>query len=429
MLVGIYIITIEYLKLVLVLCGIMNYKFKKSVAALIVFLITIVLTLIDCIYDDAALISLIVYINMISVALSVSGKKRFLSSFLSFWGISCIDGLIFTVVKMMFQLSDSDTSLGTVLYCVMNSISLILFIVVAILMQKFYYKKRKEKNIIVSNVKSLYMILLAVGLLTATFYMAPFVIEGFADSDNIRRMIGVSVAITGILFLIIGVLLLYNYSSKQHYKNIAEMNDRLLQMQKNYYQVLLDKEVETRRFRHDISNHIICIDELMKNGKYEQVTEYLSDLRNMSAELTNKYSTGNMLVNAILNDIAGRYGKVELNWQGLIPNEMKLSDTDICTIFSNTLDNAFCAASACEKDGFVKVKIINESGKTIVTIENNMKNDIKEVDGKFHTSKKDKDNHGFGVMNVKRCVEKCNGLIDIEYTKDIFRVKIVLSNV
>jgi len=360
--------------------------------------------------------------------LSVFEKKRFLSSFMSYWGIACIDCLILTVVKLVFHLSNGEASGNTVLYCVINSISIFIFMAVSILLQKSYYKTHKGKNVIVSDVKSVYMILLSIGLLTATFYMAPYVSDGFPDSDEVKRMIGVSVAITGILFLIIGGLLLYNYSSKQHYKNIAEMNDRLLQMQKNYYQVLLDKEVETRRFRHDISNHIICIDELMKNGKYEQATEYLSDIRNMSAELSNKYSTGNMLVNAILSDIAGRYGKVELNWQGLIPNEMKLSDTDICTIFSNTLDNAFCAASACEEDGFVKVKIINESGKTIVTIENNMKNDIKEVDGKLHTSKKDKGNHGFGVINVKRCVEKCNGMIDFEHTKDIFRVKIMLHN-
>lgn len=43
---------------------------------------------------------------------------------------------------------------------------------------------------------------------------------------------------------------------------VAIINEKLLETQADYYKMLLEKEDETRKFRHDMSNHIICIDAL-----------------------------------------------------------------------------------------------------------------------------------------------------------------------
>lgn len=60
---------------------------------------------------------------------------------------------------------------------------------------------------------------------------------------------------------------------------VAIINEKLLETQADYYKMLLEKEDETRKFRHDMSNHIICIDALSQEKKYDEMQSYLSSLK------------------------------------------------------------------------------------------------------------------------------------------------------
>ena len=54
---------------------------------------------------------------------------------------------------------------------------------------------------------------------------------------------------------------------------------------------------------------------------------------------------------------------------------------------------------------------------------------IKEKNGEFVTTKKDKNLlHGIGIKNVRKVVSDLNGQIDISYTDDTFHVGILLPN-
>lgn len=46
----------------------------------------------------------------------------------------------------------------------------------------------------------------------------------------------------------------------------------------------------------------------------------------------------------------------------------------------------------------------------------------------FYTSKKEKDEHGWGIESVKQIVRKYNGEIDFKYDKDFFEVEIIISD-
>ena len=54
--------------------------------------------------------------------------------------------------------------------------------------------------------------------------------------------------------------------------------------------------------------------------------------------------------------------------------------------------------------------------------------DYYEKNTKFYTSKKEKDEHGWGIESVKQIVRKYNGEIDFKYDKDFFEVEIIISD-
>ena len=68
----------------------------------------------------------------------------------------------------------------------------------------------------------------------------------------------------------------------------------------------------------------------------------------------------------------------------------------------------------------MELNVVFEKGVLQIEIENsyNGKLDIKE--GKFLTTKTDKRFHGIGLSNVKRIVEKYNGLIEIQSGENVF---------
>ena len=48
---------------------------------------------------------------------------------------------------------------------------------------------------------------------------------------------------------------------------------------------------------------------------------------------------------------------------------------------------------------------------------------------KLITSKPDKKNHGFGIMNVKECAAAIGGSVDYKFTDSDFTAEVILPNV
>lgn len=420
---------VECMKLLLCMCGILNYKFRKSVAAVILLVLSIIVLVVMGIVDNQHRATLFIMISIIICVLSVEGKRKTLFCPLSFFVICCIDDLLMLIVKIVLSIPSEAFDNNSFAGAIVNSLSLVLLTGVAMALQHFYYKKRSSEKYSIHNSSILYIVLFLIGQIAATIYIAPFTLENYKNTLRNDRIVAVSVCILSILFFILGTLLIYNNSAKKRYKQVAEINKKLLETQQDYYMMLIDKDTETRKFRHDISNHILCVDTLIKQKEYEEAEKYLADLRDSLSDLRIKYQTGNMLVNAIVNDISSKYESVNFVWEGMFPQNLKLSNMDLCVIFSNVLENAFYAASGCTEQGNVNVAVKSITNSIMICVENDISAPVKEAKGKFLTQKTDKKNHGFGTMNVRTCVNTNGGSVEYKYTDKIFTVEITLPNV
>ncbi|MBP3617470.1 MAG: GHKL domain-containing protein [Lachnospiraceae bacterium] len=428
MIINIMFFTMECVKLSLALFGILNFKYKKkAVAPWVVLGVCMICLVIKGIQDNDYRISTFLYFSVIVCGLLAEGKRRFLWAFSSYLGICCVDELVYFVVEGMLSISSEMLDANSALVVGINSISVYLIVLVVWIVSKTR-KKRGKTEVMLGGTSVVYLVLCTLGLFFMTFAMTLLQDIDFMDNWKKVRVTAGCICIFGVLFLLIWAMLIYNNNSKKVYKRMVEMNDKLLETQEKYYQVLLDKENETRRFRHDITNHILCVDVLLKEKEYQEAEHYLNDLKGALRELGPAVQTGNKLVNAILNDISQKYTEVAIDWEGHLPKKMQLPNSDICTLFSNILENAFFAAAGCEGEGKVSVKV-QELGEALkIVVENNMQKPVEEKEGKLLTQKADKKNHGFGMMNVRDCVNRNGGKVEYSYTECNFTTKIVLSN-
>ena len=105
-----------------------------------------------------------------------------------------------------------------------------------------------------------------------------------------------------------------------------------------------------------------------------------------------------------------------------------MSAYDICTILSNLLSNALIAVSECEQRKDILLDIRYTEQDIIIVVENDYEHELKVKGNVFITTKKDTYNHGLGLENVKRCVERNNGHFTISTENKRFKVMLSIGN-
>lgn len=202
-------------------------------------------------------------------------------------------------------------------------------------------------------------------------------------------------------------------------------------MDKEYYDAQVKYINEIRSIRHDMQAHMIVLQYYLESENYEKAREYLGDMkRHQRCETLVVKDTGNDLINAIVSDtLSSSKRKIEFEIEGLLPEQLCLSEYDQCTLFSNLFSNA---KEACEKLVFAQPIIqmeVHEGEKDcLIVLQNPIEWKIEMKGSQFVSSKKDKELHGIGTKNIIEVVKQYNGTIDFLVTEKWFRVEIVFPN-
>lgn len=246
-----------------------------------------------------------------------------------------------------------------------------------------------------------------------------------------RQNILILVYIGMILAILVQLeLLLYTMLSRDVYKEKEMLARQYLESQKDHYQYLEKREAETKKFRHDIRNHLQTVSDCLKVGKYAEAARYLESMHQHVETLRLHVSVNNGIADAILNrfyEEAQEEG-IELAVQGRFPNICHISSFDICTILSNLLSNAIEAERQCGGKR-VDVYINHWENEMFLTIENDYEHELIQEDEQFRTTQKDAIGHGYGLLNVTECVKRNRGHISIVTDNKRFCVKLSVRNV
>ena len=156
----------------------------------------------------------------------------------------------------------------------------------------------------------------------------------------------------------------------------------------------------------------------VKSSKARYLGEYLKQLTNTVTEIQAPIRTGNEIVDAIISEKVEEAESFQIKIQ--VDGDFKgvtISAMDLCTVFSNLLDNAIEAAKAVkEADRKIGVSARKTGSFWLLTVKNYTIYKV-EISDRIKTTKSNEKEHGFGIGNVHRVVEKCGGEFQLDCRK------------
>ena len=221
----------------------------------------------------------------------------------------------------------------------------------------------------------------------------------------------------GLLVNTFSALYLYERLAKQNETIQAEQQYRQhLKEQLKHLDDIVAKQEELRRFKHDMSNQLVALESYFEQDDRSEGRAHIQALMQWFDEARPTVYTGNTALDAILSTkktLAERQG-IRFSTLLQIEKDLPIAPVDICVIFGNALDNAI---EACGKvktaDKYIDVVMIQQEDEVFCKITNTT---FAPTQGALKTTKADKENHGFGLMNLKRVLEKYDSEPIIETT-------------
>lgn len=245
--------------------------------------------------------------------------------------------------------------------------------------------------------------------------------------------IGLTIVSIGLLIANFLMLYLYNlllHSISQQYE--MKMLKTQLQAYANQLNVVLRGEEKIKALRHDIKHHLNELMLLANKHDVAEIQKYIDEMNSFLKNPNEIVASGNLEIDSVLNFMLQKAEKElkTVDIKVMLPEKVRHS-FDINVMLGNLLENAIEAAGKTEnkylsvhiklKRGILKVKIENSfESSGILCEEQNRKDTI------LKTTKPFTEQHGIGLKNVKKIVEKYNGTMAVTAQEGIFCVNLLL---
>lgn len=236
------------------------------------------------------------------------------------------------------------------------------------------------------------------------------------------------ILITAVCFLFL-ILILWQAIVVNRQNQMAEkmrLNELFDQMKEEHFKEMLIQDETIRRFRHDFRAHMTAMKGYCEQGKQDDLIRYLDQLLKNGDMMTAKTYVGDAGVDAVINQLAERAKQenVKVTIEGGCKRPDRVTSFDFCCILSNILTNAIEACERMEENAAKWIHLqLQDYNQTVYIC---LQNTAPVTDGiEDNTWKKDKRNHGLGMGNVRRIVEKYVGKMTTTEKDGVYITEII----
>lgn len=263
----------------------------------------------------------------------------------------------------------------------------------------------------------------------ATITIFPRYAELLNKSNSLAGMPAIILSAAVTLSLIADIIAFKQYVISLDMAQIEAENKALEyqnQLNLNYFSELKENETELRKIKHDISGCLETMKEIIYTEKDTEKAQHFFDELSMTlGNITTGFYCKNSLINAIIiskSKICDKQG-IRLSAEIKIPEALNISDTDICRILVNMLDNAIEANEKEEKNKFIDLSIKENDGFIYLSTRNPFSGE-----NIGSTTKENKKEHGYGLRILNDFAQKYDGYFKAESQSNTLSSLVVLKN-
>jgi two-component system, LytTR family, sensor histidine kinase AgrC len=303
--------------------------------------------------------------------------------------------------------------IGTVAGVAFDSASInhIGYIAAAFLLYYFLqkYVAKSVQHLMERSVKSC----LLFGAMPAFYYLFDYTATVYTDFmySGTRAAVQFMPFVTSVFYFVF-VLLYYAETQKQaNIQRERDMLDMQFRQAQTEFASLRQMQQNAAAYRHDMRHHLALLQRLASKEHIEEIKEYLRTAQSDIDAITPIRFCENETVNLILSAFAAKAKQsgILLTIDARLPDSLTLSDTELCSLLSNALENAIQASENITDSNkrIIRLRVYSKNTKLCIDIRN-----CYQIEPIFHqglpVSKEQ--GHGFGTKSMAHIVEKHGGV-------------------
>ena len=271
--------------------------------------------------------------------------------------------------------------------------------------------------------------LLLFGSLPVTYYIFDYATTVYSNALYSNVLI-ISEFLPTVL-VVFYVLFLPAFHVQSQKRSSAEMQRSLLEVELKQSQQEMDSlrqsEMQTAVYQHDMRHHLNMISGLLASGSPQQAQEYIQKVQSDVEAITSRRFCENETVNLLCSSFVQKAEKsgVTLNVDARVPAHLPISDTELCSLLSNALENALRAASTLRPEFRRTVDLYCgiRLNKLLIEVRNPYDTPPVMRDG---VPVSDAAGHGFGCRSIQAIAQQRGGLCQFLAERGTFLLRVVL---
>lgn len=257
------------------------------------------------------------------------------------------------------------------------------------------------------------------GILIGLTYLIIITATYIYESDIINLIMFL---LSSLIFLILEVIF-------KSYQISFEKNTRYFQQNvlHNQYEEIKNIYLNMRGWRHDYHSHLQTIKAHLALNQLDEVQKYLLELEKDLSRVDSYVKSGNLMVDAILNSKISIAENKNINviCKAELPENIIITDIDMCVILGNLLDNAIESCMKIEENKrFIRIYIAVMKKQIYMSIQNSAKEELDFNERNYISNKRGE--HGLGMKRVKILIDKYNGYLNLQNEPGIFASELII---
>lgn len=251
-----------------------------------------------------------------------------------------------------------------------------------------------------------------------------FILDYAIDNKAITSIYA-TILILSLLSLIADAIL-FKVINSLNEKYLVEKKNLLMEQELNkgwdYYNNLISNYESVNKIRHDIRNQIMIINAMIDKKEFNKARKQVVDLEKIVSK-TEKQVCDNNIISSVVEEKEKicKKDKIVFKYDVIASKQLNIKGIDLCSLFSNILDNAI---KACKKIDKKEINLTTkiDKGYLIISEENYYKELSKNKKKNEFLPK-----HGLGLEIINDIATRYDGNVKIDISEEKFKIVVLLK--